>query len=51
LGKAISKSKGNPEKKVWSFRIIGGGVLGWMFLSPEIKEEGIEEIWNDFWSS
>lgn len=42
--------KGNPEKKVWSFRIIEGGVLGWMFLSPEIKEENIEEFWNDFWS-
>ena len=41
--------KGNLEKKVWSFRINGGGVLGWMFISPEIKEESIEEFWNDFW--
>lgn len=41
--------KGDPEKKVWSFKTKRDGVLGWMRGSPELNEENIEEFWNDFW--
>lgn len=41
--------KGNPEKRVWSFKAKRDGVLGWMCAVPELKEDCIEEFWNDFW--
>lgn len=41
--------KGNPVKKVWSFKTKRDGVLVWMRASPDLNEECIEEFWNDYW--
>jgi hypothetical protein len=40
---------GDPSKKVWSFKVKRDGAVGWMYASPDLNEESIEEFWNDFW--
>jgi AcrR family transcriptional regulator len=41
--------KGDPIKKVWSFKAKRDGALGWICASPELTEESIDDFWNDFW--
>lgn len=40
--------KGDPGKKVWSFKTKRDGVAAWLSVSPELDEEFIGEFWNDF---
>lgn len=41
--------EGNPEMKLLSFKAKRDGLLGLMRVLPKIKEECMEQIWNDFW--
>ncbi len=41
--------KGDPKKKVWSFKTKRDGVSAWLSGSPDLTEESIEDFWNDFW--
>lgn len=45
--KVIREDK--PSRLVMSFRAMRDGLLSWMLVVPEIKEEHISSFWKDYW--
>jgi len=37
------------KKMVMSYRAMREGLLNWMMMIPEIKEQSIRAFWNDYW--